>query len=160
MCIRDRLRPGPYICAEWEFGGFPWWLRRQDPSMALRTNDGPYVSEVEAWLDELLPFIKPHLWENGGPIVMVQLENEYGNFLNAGGLPPDAEYKEALRKNARKNLGDTVLLYTTDPKSTIHLGGFNSSDVFAAVDFGPNVNPDDAFAAPVSYTHLTLPTKA
>ena len=145
--MRVLLRPGPYICAEWEFGGFPWWLRRQDPSMALRTNDGPYVSEVEAWWDELLPFIKPHLWENGGPIVMVQLENEYGNFLNAGGLPPDAEYKEALRKNARKNLGDTVLLYTTDPKSTIHLGGFNSSDVFAAVDFGPNVNPDDAFGA-------------
>ncbi|CAH8627807.1 unnamed protein product [Heterobilharzia americana] len=70
-------RVGPYICAEWDFGGLPAWLLRLNPLMRLRSSDPDYMQFVRRWFSVLLPSIKPLLYENGGPIIMVQLENEY-----------------------------------------------------------------------------------
>ena len=66
------LRPGPYICAEWEFGGFPYWLIK-DKSIKVRTSEEHYTEAVENWLKSLLSVIRPLLYSNGGPIIMVQV---------------------------------------------------------------------------------------
>ena len=66
------VRPGPYTCAEWEFGGFPYWLLK-DKSVKLRTSDKNYMSYVEKWMSVLLPKLYPLLYSNGGPIIMVQV---------------------------------------------------------------------------------------
>ncbi len=92
--LKVLLRPGPYICAEWDFGGFPWWfasshIAQGGRSMDLRSDDSDYLHYVERWWSVLFKRIKPMLWENGGPIVMVQIENEYGacsGILLMGGL--------------------------------------------------------------------------
>ena len=75
------VRPGPYICAEWEFGGFPAWLLK-DNSMRLRCTYQPYLDKLRNYLNELLPRLVPHLSTNGGPVIAMQIENEYGSFGN------------------------------------------------------------------------------
>ncbi|KAK9787022.1 hypothetical protein WJX73_010761 [Symbiochloris irregularis] len=133
------LRPGPYICGEWDFGGFPWWLA--DPKavpgggqFTLRSNDSAFLLQVDRWWAELLPRIRPFLHANGGPIVMLQLENELG-FANEGRHMQD--YLRHLYKAARKHLGQEVLIYTTDPPPNVEKGSLMGEDVFTAVDFGP-----------------------
>ena len=66
------VRPGPYICAEWEFGGFPYWLLK-NKTIKLRTSDNIFMSYVEKWMSVLLPALAPLLYSNGGPIIMVQV---------------------------------------------------------------------------------------
>ena len=66
------VRPGPYICAEWEFGGFPYWLLK-NKAIKLRTSDNIFMSYVEKWMSVLLPALAPLLYSNGGPIIMVQV---------------------------------------------------------------------------------------
>ena len=66
------LRPGPYICAEWEFGGFPYWLIK-DKSIKVRTSEEHYIEAVENWLKSLFSVIRPLLYSNGGPVIMVQV---------------------------------------------------------------------------------------
>ena len=73
------LRPGPYICAEWDFGGFPAWLL-EDKNMKLRCFYEPYLKHVDDWFDALIPRMVPYLHTNGGPIIAVQVENEYGSY--------------------------------------------------------------------------------
>lgn len=73
------LRPGPYVCAEWELGGYPAWLLK-DRKLVLRSTDPAYTAAVDRWLARLGQEVKPLLLKNGGPIVAVQLENEYGAF--------------------------------------------------------------------------------
>ena len=73
------VRPGPYICAEWENGGFPGWLLA-DRNMGLRHRDPAYLAHVDAWFDELIPVIAERQASRGGNVVMVQVENEYGSF--------------------------------------------------------------------------------
>ena len=73
------LRPGPYICAEWENGGFPAWLLAV-PGIELRRMNEPYLDAVKAYFDELLPRIKRHLYTCGGPVIMMQIENEYASY--------------------------------------------------------------------------------
>ncbi len=76
------FRPGPYVCAEWDLGGIPCWLLRY-PDIRLRTdraNDPRYMHAVERYIAELLPRVKPLMAENGGPILMIQIENEFGSF--------------------------------------------------------------------------------
>jgi len=85
------LRPGPYICAERDGGGLPFWLYAQHPDIKVRSSDRRYLAAVQRWWSTLLPKIRPLLYSNGGPVVMVQLENEYGSF------GCDIEYMTFLR---------------------------------------------------------------
>jgi len=86
------LRPGPYVCAEWEFGGYPAWLLK-DHSMVLRSSDPKYVSVVDRWIKRLGNELAPLQIGNGGPILLVQLENEYGSFAD------DHVYLEHFRQS-------------------------------------------------------------
>lgn len=99
------LRPGPYICGEHEWGGFPGWLNTIK-NMAVRQNNQPFLDEAKKYVDALGKQLRPLQITEGGPILMVQLENEYGNF---GG---DKEYLEANAKMLRDNF--QLPLYSTD----------------------------------------------
>lgn len=100
------LRPGPYICAEWEFGGFPAWLLSYK-DMRLRCNEELYFSKLERWTKELLKIIRPRLISKGGNIIMLQVENEYGSYGN------DFNYMSRLRDLYIEN-GVDCLLFTAD----------------------------------------------
>lgn len=100
------FRPGPYICAEWEFGGLPWWLLK-DPDMDLRCSHPAFLERVDRWWGELIPRIAPYLSTRGGPIIACQVENEYGYFAE------DRAYLEHLRDRLR-DLGVDTLLFTSD----------------------------------------------
>ncbi len=73
-------RPGPYICAEWDFGGFPSWLLQKKGIVPRRTN-AVYLKYVRRWFDRLLPRLRRHLITAGGPILMMQVENELANIV-------------------------------------------------------------------------------
>src|SRR5690606_29456115 len=79
------VRPGPYICAEWDNGGLPAWLTGR-PGIALRTSDPAYTEAVDAWFSVLMPRLTPLQSDQGGPIVAWQIENEYGSYAD------DAEF--------------------------------------------------------------------
>lgn len=125
------VRPSPFICAEWEFGGLPGWLLAYD-EMQLRCNDPLYLSKVDSYYDELIPRLVPLLSTNGGPIVAVQVENEYGSYGN------DHDYLRYLRDGLIRR-GVDVLLFTSDgPTDEMLLGG-TLDDVHATVNFGSRV---------------------
>jgi beta-galactosidase len=73
------LRPGPYVCAEWEFGGLPWWLLRET-DMEIRSTNRRFLSAAARYMSELGRRLSPLQISNGGPIIMVQVENEYGSY--------------------------------------------------------------------------------
>ncbi|XP_047375575.1 beta-galactosidase-1-like protein 3 isoform X7 [Sciurus carolinensis] len=108
------LRPGPYICAEVDLGGLPSWLL-QDPKLKLRTTDKGFVEAVDKYFDHLIPRMIPLQYHHGGPVIAVQVENEYGSF------DKDAKYmsyvKEALMKR-----GIVELLLTSDNEKEIQKG--------------------------------------
>jgi hypothetical protein len=78
------LRTGPYCCAEWNFGGFPSWLR-DEPGITFRTMSKPYLSRVEIYFQQLAKVVRPMLASNGGPVILVQVENEYANVAKRYG---------------------------------------------------------------------------
>ena len=78
------LRTGPYCCAEWNFGGFPSWLR-DEPGITFRTMSDPYLKRVEIYFERLAQVVRPMLASNGGPIILVQVENEYANIAKRYG---------------------------------------------------------------------------
>lgn len=123
------LRAGPYSCAEWEFGGFPAWLLK-DPKMqrALRSDDPAFMVPVARWMTRLAQEVKPFLAENGGPILAVQVENEYGNF---GGEPSYMPHMLEIFKQA--GFGKSFL-YTVDPSKALARGSIPG--VFSGVNFG------------------------
>ena len=100
------LRPSPYICAEWEFGGFPAWLLKED-GMKLRCTYKPYLDHVQRYYDTLMPYIKKYTYDNGGPVIMMQIENEYGYYGD------DHEYMKYLYDLIR-SYGIEVPLFTSD----------------------------------------------
>jgi len=100
------LRPGPYVCAEWDFGGLPPYLLKI-PDIKIRCMDSRYFAAVTKYVKKLSAEVKPSLITNGGPVVMVQVENEYGSYGN------DKNYMEALRKLWIAN-GINVPFYTAD----------------------------------------------
>lgn len=122
------VRPSPYICAEWEFGGLPAWLLA-DPSMRLRCMHQPFLDKVDAYYDVLLLKLKPLLCTNGGPIIALQIENEYGSYGN------DHEYLEYL-KDAMIKRGMDVLLFTSDGPEHHMLQGGMITGVLETVNFG------------------------
>jgi beta-galactosidase len=84
------IRPGPYVCAEWEFGGLPPYLLRH-PGIKIRCMDPVYMKAVERYISRLADELRPHLITNGGPVLMIQIENEYGSYGN------DRNYLAALK---------------------------------------------------------------
>uniref|UniRef100_A0ACB8FUI3 Beta-galactosidase n=1 Tax=Sphaerodactylus townsendi TaxID=933632 RepID=A0ACB8FUI3_9SAUR len=133
------LRAGPYICAEWDMGGLPAWLL-QKKSIVLRSSDPDYLTAVERWMGVLLPKMKPHLYQSGGPIIMVQVENEYGSYFAC-----DFDYLRYLHDLFRHHLGDEVVLFTTDGASKANLRCGALQGLYATVDFGPGGNITAAF---------------
>ncbi|KAL4554058.1 hypothetical protein LXL04_039832 [Taraxacum kok-saghyz] len=119
---------GPYICAEWDFGGFPAWLLTKEPSIRLRSSDPVYLTLVDKWWGTLFPKISHLLYHKGGPIVMLQIENEFGSY----GV--DKNYMHHLVNLARSHLGDDLILYTTDGgnRDTLTKGTINGDAVFSA----------------------------
>ncbi|MFJ6934440.1 beta-galactosidase family protein [Streptomyces sp. NPDC101132] len=110
------VRPGPYICAEWEAGGLPGWLLA-DPAVRLRRSNGPYLAAVDAWFDLLVPRLLPLLASAGGPVVAMAVENEYGSYGN------DTGHLEHLRDGLVRR-GVDCLLFTADGAADgFQLGG-------------------------------------
>ncbi|NWH89771.1 BGAL galactosidase, partial [Aegithalos caudatus] len=135
------LRPGPYICAEWEMGGLPAWLLWK-PDINLRTSNPAYLAAVDSWLHILLPKIKPRLYQQGGNIISVQVENEYGSYYAC-----DYGYLRHLLASFRALLGSEVLLFTTDSTRMEELCCGTLQGLYATVDFGPGSNVTEAFGA-------------
>ncbi len=100
------IRPGPYVCAEWEFGGIPPYLLRH-PDIKIRCMDPVYMKAAERYISRLADVLRPHLVTNGGPILMIQIENEYGSYGN------DRNYLFALRAIWEKS-GIDVPFFTGD----------------------------------------------
>jgi beta-galactosidase len=138
------LRPGPYVCAEWEFGGLPPYLL-QTPDIRVRCMDPRYMAAVKTYVDRLSAEVKPLLVTNGGPVVMVQIENEYGSYGN------DKEYLNTLKDMWVKN-GINVPFYTADGATAYMLeaggvdgaaigldSGGSEADFAAAKKQNPNV---------------------
>lgn len=110
------VRPGPYICSEWDFGGLPAWLLK-DPQMQVRCAYPPYLAAVDRYLDALLPRLIPLQATQSGPIIAMQVENEYGGYGN------DQRYLQYLVDGLRAR-GVDVLLFTSDgPRDGQQQGG-------------------------------------
>lgn len=124
------LRPSPYICAEWEFGGLPAWLLR-DPSMRIRSSQPAFLQAVERYYAELIPRLVPWQYDHGGPVIMMQLENEYGSFGN------DKAYLRALTTTMRR-YGISVPLFTSDGawQEALQAGSLIEEDILATANFG------------------------
>lgn len=127
------VRPGPYICAEWENGGLPHWLAGR-----ARTSEAVYLEQVERWFGRLLPQIVTRQADRGGPVIMVQVENEYGSYGS------DAEYLRRLAALLRAQ-GVSVPLFTSDGPEDHMLTGGSVPGVLATVNFGSQAR--EAFAA-------------
>lgn len=100
------IRPSPYICAEWEFGGLPPWLLKED-GMKLRVCYPPFLRHVEEYYKVLLPRITPYQITKGGPVILMQVENEYGYYAN------DKDYLDTIRRYMTEN-GVEVPFVTSD----------------------------------------------
>lgn len=125
------VRPGPYICAEWEFGGLPWWIQCDD-EMEIRCSNKAYIEKFDRYLDRLFEEIKPLLCTNGGNIIMMQLENEYGYYGD------DREYLKYLRDGYIKR-GIDVPLFTSDGTSMDNLLDGSVEGCFSTLNFGSRV---------------------
>ncbi|VDN55951.1 unnamed protein product [Dracunculus medinensis] len=123
---------GPYNCGEWENGGLPWWLIL-DKDIEMRTYDKRYITAVKMWFDVLLPKLVPYLRKNGGPVLMVQLENEYGSYYAC-----DQNYTSWLSALIQSHFGKDIVQYTTDGPGDSYLKCGTIPGVYPTIDFGPS----------------------
>lgn len=122
------VRPGPYICAEWDFGGLPAWLLK-DKNMQIRCMYPDYLKCVERFYKELLPRLFPHLESHGGNIIAMQVENEYGSYGN------DKDYLRYVKKLTR-DCGIDCLLFTSDGNTNNMISGGSLPDIYKVLNFG------------------------
>ncbi|MCT9078259.1 glycoside hydrolase family 35 protein [Streptomyces fulvoviolaceus] len=125
------LRPGPFICAEWDDGGLPAWLVA-DHDIPLRTSDPRFTAAFDRYLEQLLPPLRPHFAANGGPVIAVQVENEYGAYGD------DTAYLKHVEQ-ALRSRGVEELLFTCDQANAEHLGTGSLPGTLATVTFGSRV---------------------
>jgi len=122
------LRPGPYSCAEWEFGGYPSWLLK-DPTMVVRSRDPQFLAAARTWLLRLGRELAPLQIGNGGPIIAVQVENEYGSYGD------DHAYMEDIH-HILVDAGFTkAQLFTADGPEEVPRGSL--PELPAVINFGP-----------------------
>ncbi len=131
------VRPGPYICTEWDFGGIPSWLLREK-DMQVRTKDKRFLAANDIYMKEVAKRLIPHQINNGGNIIMVQVENEYGSFGD------DHEYMKAVKESIVK-AGFTVTLFTSDGPGENLLKGGTLPDVASVINFGSGDDPAKQF---------------
>ncbi|OCX52552.1 beta-galactosidase [Mucilaginibacter sp. PPCGB 2223] len=131
------LRPGPYVCAEWDWGGLPTYLLKI-PDIKIRCMDNRYMAAVSRYISHLSKEIKPLLCTNGGPIILTQIENEYGSYGN------DKTYLKTLKKLWQQN-GISGPYYTADG-AVAHMLDAGTVDG-AAIGLDPGVNDKDFEAA-------------
>ena len=127
------VRPSPFICAEWEFGGLPAWLLNKD--MRIRSSDPAYVEMVGRYYDHLLPRLVSRLLDNGGNILMMQVENEYGSYGE------DKTYLLEIRRLMEER-SVTCPLFTSDGpwRATLKAGTLIEDDLFVTGNFGSKAN--------------------
>lgn len=126
------VRPSPYICAEWEFGGLPAWLLKE-PDIHLRTNDICFMTHLEEYYSILIPMISKYQITQNGTIILAQLENEYGSYNE------DKDYLQSLLK-LMKTYGIEVPIFTADGTwdEALEAGSLLDENVFPTGNFGSN----------------------
>ena len=112
------VRPGPYVCAEWEMGGLPWWLLKKK-DIRLREQDPYFMQRVGLFMNEVGRQLAPLTIQNGGPIIMVQVENEYGSYGE------DKAYVSAIRDIVRRAGFGDVTLFQCDWASNFTRNGLD-----------------------------------
>ncbi len=130
------VRPGPYVCAEWEMGGLPWWLLKKK-DIKLREQDPFFMERLEIFEKKVGEQLGDLTIEKGGPIIMVQVENEYGSYGE------DKPYIRAVRDVVRKSGFDKVELFQCDWSSNFTKNGLE--DLTWTMNFGTGANIDNEF---------------
>ena len=130
------VRPGPYVCAEWEMGGLPWWLLKKK-DIKLRERDPYFMERVKIFEEKVGEQLKPLTIQNGGPIIMIQVENEYGSYGE------DKPYVSEIRDCLRGIYGKELSLFQCDWSSNFEKNGLD--DLTWTMNFGTGANIDDQF---------------
>ena len=130
------VRPGPYVCAEWEMGGLPWWLLKKK-DIRLRERDPYFMERVKIFEEKVGEQLKPLTIQNGGPIIMIQVENEYGSYGE------DKPYISEIRDCLRGIYGKEVSLFQCDWSSNFEKNGLD--DLTWTMNFGTGANIDQQF---------------
>lgn len=131
------VRPGPYVCAEWEMGGLPWWLLRE-PGIRLRSLDSCFMVPAVRFQRQVAQQLEPYMLKNGGNILMVQVENEMGSYAR------DKAYVADLRDSLRSVGWEGTLLFQCDWASNFEKNALD--DLLWTMNFGTNANVLNQFA--------------
>ena len=130
------VRPGPYVCAEWEMGGLPWWLLKKK-DIRLREQDPYFIERVKLFEKKVGEQLAGLSIQNGGPIIMVQVENEYGSYGE------DKPYVSEIRDCLRSIYGNEMLLFQCDWASNFTKNGLD--DLTWTMNFGTGADIDSQF---------------
>ena len=130
------LRPGPYVCSEWEMGGLPWWLLKKE-DIQLRTNDPYFIERTRIYMNEIGKQLADRQITRGGNIIMVQVENEYGSYAT------DKSYIAKNRDILREAGFTDVPLFQCDWSSNFLNNALD--DLVWTVNFGTGANIDEQF---------------